>query len=120
MKESKDRTEQFMYSTAAAASQAPPSSSIFQSLQDKANLAHKFDYFSSDSLLLGSQSSANGNGNPYKPDVKGKGRAQDSDVLALDIGAAEEGTAQNGGQFMQMQLVEQQVRPPLFNQPTVV
>lgn len=46
------------------------------------------------------------NGNP-----KGKSRAVDSDLLALDMGAAEEGKgggAADGG-FMQMQLVEQQV-----------
>ena len=45
-------------------------------------------------------------------DSKGKGRAtpQNGDILALDLGAAEEGTAaQNGDAFMQMQLVEQQV-----------
>ena len=46
-------------------------------------------------------------------DSKGKGRAtpQNGDILALDLGAAEEGTAaHNGDAFMQMQLVEQQVR----------
>ena len=48
-----------------------------------------------------------------RSDTKGKGRAtpQNGDILALDLGSAEEGTAtQNGGAFMQMQLVEQQVR----------
>lgn len=46
-------------------------------------------------------------------DTKGKGRAtpQNGDILALDLHSAEEGTAaQNGDAFMQMQLVEQQVR----------
>ena len=48
-------------------------------------------------------------------DPKGKSRAStpsNGDILALDLGSAEEGTAsQNGGDaFMQMQLVEQQVR----------
>lgn len=46
-------------------------------------------------------------------DPKGKGRATpqpNGDILALDLGAAEEGTAaSNGDAFMQMQLVEQQV-----------
>ena len=45
-------------------------------------------------------------------DAKGKGRAtpQNGDILALDLGSAEEGTAaHNGDAFMQMQLVEQQV-----------
>lgn len=47
-------------------------------------------------------------------DPKGKSRAgtpSNGDILALDLGAAEEGTAsQNGDAFMQMQLVEQQAR----------
>ena len=46
-------------------------------------------------------------------DPKGKSRAatpSNGDILALDLGAAEEGTAaHNGDAFMQMQLVEQQV-----------
>ena len=44
---------------------------------------------------------------------KGKSRAQhqNGDLLALDLGSAEEGTGlYNGGAFQQMQLVEQQVR----------
>jgi len=82
MKETKDRTEQFMYSTAQSANQAPSNSLLFAPQRD---------------------------GTP-RPDNKGKGRAvQDGDVLALDIGSAEEGTAQNGGDaFMQMQVMEQQ------------
>ena len=47
-------------------------------------------------------------------DPKGKSRAAtptNGDILALDLGAAEEGAASpNGDAFMQMQLVEQQVR----------
>lgn len=52
-----------------------------------------------------------GDGSPSRFDAKGKGRAaQNGDVLALNLGSAEEGaTSQNGGAFMQMQLVEQQV-----------
>lgn len=44
---------------------------------------------------------------------KGKERATDGDLLALDIGAAEEGLSGANGQanggFMQMQMMEQQV-----------
>jgi syntaxin 5 len=49
-------------------------------------------------------------GAPHFPDPKGKSRApQNGDILALDLMSAEEGTAaENGGAFMQMQLVEQQ------------
>lgn len=54
-----------------------------------------------------------GDGSPSRFDPKGKGRAvQDGDLLALNLDQAEEGiggqTVQ-GGAFMQMQLVEQQV-----------
>jgi len=85
MKESKDRTEQFMFSTASAANQAPPNSLLFnQQRQDPM-----------------------GDGSPRS---KGKGRApQNGDILALNLDSAEEGTAsENGGAFQQMQLVEQQ------------
>ena len=57
-----------------------------------------------------------GDGSRLTPrfDVKGKSRAStpsNGDILALDLGAAEEGTAAQGSDaFMQMQLVEQQVR----------
>lgn len=52
-----------------------------------------------------------GSANPY--DQKGKGRAQQNgDMLALDLNAAEEGGGSNG--FMQMQMVEQQVRAVLM------
>lgn len=85
MKESKSRTEQFMYSTQNAANQAPSS------------------------LLYKPQRTdpmGDGSSNPY--DQKGKGRAaQNGDVLALDLVSAEEGGPMNGG-FSQMQLVEQQ------------
>jgi syntaxin 5 len=57
-----------------------------------------------------------GDGSPSRFDSKGKGRAspQNGDILALDLGSAEEGAgSQNGGAFMQMQLVEQQVRSNL-------
>jgi hypothetical protein len=49
-------------------------------------------------------------GSPNRFDSKGKGRAQQNgDVLALDLGSAEEGLGSQGA-FMQMQMVEQQVR----------
>ncbi|CDO73471.1 hypothetical protein BN946_scf185013.g106 [Trametes cinnabarina] len=94
MKESKDRTEQFMHSTAAAASQAPASSLLYGTTQRQ-------DPMGDGSTLTASRF-----------DSKGKGRAsskKNGDILALDLGAAEEGAApQHGDAFMQMQLVEQQ------------
>ncbi|KAI0734645.1 t-SNARE [Fomitopsis betulina] len=92
MKESKDRTEQFMSSTSAAANQAPSNSLLFGNAQR--------------------QHDPMGDGTAVSPrlDTKGKGRAQpSSDILALDLGAAEEGQGSaTSGAFMQMQLVEQQ------------
>jgi len=86
MKESKDRTEQFMYSAASAASQAPSNSVLYNSQRN-------------DPM---------GDGSPSRFDAKGKGRAQQNgDVLALDLGSAEEGLGSQGA-FMQMQMVEQQ------------
>jgi syntaxin 5 len=112
MKESKDRTEQFMSSASSAASQAPSSESRYM-LKQIATNCHV------GSLLLGGgrqrqQAEPNGEalGAPRFPDAKGKGRAaQNGDILAMDLVTAEEGTATegNGGAFMQMQLVEQQV-----------
>lgn len=53
-----------------------------------------------------------GDGSRSSFDSKGKSRApQNGDVLALDLHSAEEGSAANGSAFMQMQMVEQQVRP---------
>jgi hypothetical protein len=44
--------------------------------------------------------------------AKGKGKARDTDLLALDIDRAEAGEMPSGGDgYMQMQLVERQVRP---------
>ncbi|KAL0951469.1 hypothetical protein HGRIS_008157 [Hohenbuehelia grisea] len=88
MKESKDRQEQFMYSASSAATAAPSNSVLFQQRNDPM-----------------------GDGSLSRPDSrKGKAReVQNGDVLALDLGSAEEGSgAQNGGAFMQMELVEQQ------------
>ncbi|KAJ3477143.1 hypothetical protein NLI96_g10671 [Meripilus lineatus] len=91
MKESKDRTEQFMHSTSSAATPPPTNSLLFGNTQRQ------------DPMGDGSRLSA-------RFDAKGKGRASpaNGDILALDLGSAEEGTAQNGDAFMQMQLVEQQ------------
>ncbi|KAF8898952.1 t-SNARE [Infundibulicybe gibba] len=88
MKESKDRTEQFMYSTASAANQAPSNSVLFSS----------------------QKSDPMGDGSPSRYETKGKGRApQNGDLLAMDLHSAEEGTGpQNGSAYAQMQLVEQQ------------
>jgi len=77
MKENKDRTEQFMSSTAQAAHQPLQNSLLFN--QNRGDSS----------------------------DTKGKGRqVQNGDILALDIGSAEEGHGSNP--YMQMQLMEQQ------------
>ena len=58
-----------------------------------------------------------GDGSPSRSDSKGKGRARaNGDLLALDLDRAEEGLGgqNNGGAFMQMQLMEQQVRSSLL------
>jgi hypothetical protein len=111
MKESKDRTEQFMSSATSAASQAPSSELTCRSANGTTDVRLG-------SLLLGGgrprPTDQNGAaaGAPRFPDPKGKSRApQDGDILALDLVTAEEGTASEGGggAFMQMQLVEQQV-----------
>ena len=109
MKESKTRTEQFMYTASSAASQ-PPSSTFYHPW-----FSVFLRWINSDSVLYGSKSNGNGNadpmgdGSPVNFDPKGKGRAPpNGDVLALDLDSAEEGS--NGGALMQMQLVEQQVQ----------
>ncbi|KAF9270016.1 t-SNARE [Marasmius fiardii PR-910] len=90
MKESRERTEKFMYSTSSAANQATSNSMLFSQR-------------ATDPM---------GDGSPTRFDSKGKGRAsQNGDLLALDLDSAEEGVggSQNGGSaFMQMQLMEQQ------------
>lgn len=62
-------------------------------------------------MLYNSQrSDPMGDGSPSRFDPKGKARApRNGDVLALDLGSAEEGLGSQGA-FMQMQMVEQQVR----------
>ncbi|KAH6916925.1 integral membrane protein sed5 [Coprinopsis sp. MPI-PUGE-AT-0042] len=88
MKESKSRTEQFMYTASTAANQTPPSMLYGRSTPDP----------------MGDGTSMT------RRDTKGKNRApQDGDVLALDLDSAEAGDgSSNGGALMQMQLVEQQ------------
>ncbi|KDQ31012.1 hypothetical protein PLEOSDRAFT_1054141 [Pleurotus ostreatus PC15] len=106
MKESKDRTEQFMYSAASAANQAPTSAYSLLAL-----LAILMGIACLDSVLFQQHNDPMGDGSSFRQDSKGKGRAVlNGDVLALDLGSAEEGTGgrQNGGAFMQMELVEQQ------------
>jgi len=83
MKESRDRTEQFMYSTASAANQAPTGTSSLLYAPQGSEIARP-----------GSRAS-----------FKGKGRADE--LLAVDIDAVEEGRA-GGSAYQQMQLVEQQ------------
>ena len=112
MKESKDRTDQFMSSTAAAATQTPASEleailRLFSSIST--------DYCQIvDSLLFGGHRGTDpmGDGSRSKLDAKGKGRARpNGDILALDLVSAEEGHAGNqNGPYAQMQLMEQQVR----------
>ncbi|GBE77792.1 Integral membrane protein [Sparassis crispa] len=93
MKESKDRTEQFMHTTSTAASQTPPNSLLFGNPQRQDPMG-------------------DGTAMPARLDTKGKGRATpqpNGDILAMDLGSAEEGSVNHGGNaFMQMQLVEQQ------------
>ncbi|KAF8323229.1 t-SNARE [Clavulina sp. PMI_390] len=80
MKESRDRTEQFMSSTAAAA-HAQPNSVLF-----------------------------NPNSRPSsRVDTKGKGRAvPEGELLAVDLSADSGTVSSDGNPFQQMQLVEQQ------------
>ncbi|KAF9786922.1 t-SNARE [Thelephora terrestris] len=89
MKESRDRTEQFMHTTSSATTQAPPNSLLFNQRDG---------------------TEVSGDGSLLRYDKKGKGRAQhNEDILAMDLISAEEGVPnQNGGAFMQMQLMEQQ------------
>ena len=106
MKESKDRTEQFMYSTASAANQAPQGMSYSPT---PLTCAHLNANAGTSSLLYaprGEDIARPGS----RASFKGKGRAVDNaDVLAVDIDAVEEGRA-GGSAYQQMQLVEQQVR----------
>jgi len=86
MKESKERSEKFMYSTASAASQP------------------------SGSLLFASQRRQDpmGDGSSFGVDAKGKGRApQDDGVLALNLDQSQE-NGHGGNPFQQMQMMEQQ------------
>ena len=102
MKESKDRTEQFMYSAAAAA-QHPPSNPFPQFFSGPSTLLIYNYYVCLDSVLFNP-------GPDSRQEVKGKGRAvPDGELLAVDLNTAESGVS-NGNPFQQLQLVEQQVR----------
>ncbi|CAE6496471.1 unnamed protein product [Rhizoctonia solani] len=81
MKESKDRTDKFVYSASQAATNAPPPTS---------------------SLLFADPAE--------RSKSKGKGKARDTDLLALDIDRSERAEAgeMGGDGYMQMQLVERQ------------
>jgi syntaxin 5 len=64
-----------------------------------------------------------GDGSASRLDSKGKrpDRRGNGDMLALDLTSAEEGTASgNGSAFMQMQLVEQQVRCLVFHNLSII
>ncbi|KAF8481840.1 t-SNARE [Russula ochroleuca] len=110
MKESRDRTEQFMSSAAAAAANQAPSSQSdspcgpFSELK----LAHLGSFLFSSTQ----RQDPMGDGSSGRTDTKGKGRATPNDgVLALDLEHAEGGiNVPNGGNnaFQQMELVEQQ------------
>ncbi len=112
MKESKDRTEQFMYSAATAASQAPASQSVLPGREPPGLIRPVLGSF----LFSSTQrQDPMGDGSSGRLDAKGKGRATPNNgMLALDLESAEGGiSAPNGGSgaFQQMELVEQQVRP---------
>ena len=100
MKASKDRTEQFMHTTAS--SSVPPPAESESEVPSKLTL---------DSLLFAQKT---GPGSGFPPDRKGKARAlpdeNGKDFLALDLDGdrGESGMTQGGG-YQQMQLVEQQV-----------
>ncbi|KAF8711728.1 Syntaxin-5 N-terminal, Sly1p-binding domain, partial [Rhizoctonia solani] len=81
MKESKDRTDKFVYSASQAATNAPPPAS---------------------SLLFADPAE--------RSKSKGKGKVRDTDLLALDIDRSERAEAgeMGGDGYMQMQLVERQ------------
>jgi len=91
MKESRDRTEQFIHSSASAATQAPSNSILFAKQRD----------------------------DPRNPrnDVKGKSRASDNDILAMDLTSAEEGT---GSSYMQMQIMEEQQNSYIQSRSTAI
>jgi syntaxin 5 len=112
MKESKDRTEQFMYSAATAANQAPASQSTLPVGVPPGLIRYVLDSF----LFSSTQrQDPMGDGSSGQLDAKGKGRATPNNgMLALDLESAEGGVGApngGGGAFQQMQLVEQQVRP---------
>ena len=112
MKESKDRTEQFMYSAATAANQAPASQLVLPVGLPPGLIRPVLDSF----LFSSTQrQDPMGDGSSGQPDAKGKGRATPNNgMLALDLESAEGGVSApngDGGAFQQMQLVEQQVRP---------
>lgn len=107
MKESRERTEKFMYSTSSAASQTPPNSMLFNPRNMASNPNLHSTSSQHDPMGDGSRSSSQS-----RLEGKGKGRApQNGDLLALNLDQAEEGGGGQGGggsAFMQMQLMEQQ------------
>jgi syntaxin 5 len=110
MKASKDRSEQFMHTTANSTLQPANSTSQLSSFP-KCQLTP-------DSLLFGQQQKGGpGSGMPTN-DRKGKSKAVDNgeqDFLALDIDGDRGESGRGGEGYQQMQLVEQQVSPLLSN-----
>jgi len=99
MKETKDRTEQFVHSTSSAAMQPPPTSVLSNAVPTLILMPFL------DSLLFNKPR----NEDPrYNLRDKGKTRVQDSDLLALDMVSAEEGHATGG--LQQLQYMDNQVR----------
>lgn len=137
MKASKDRTEQFMY-TSTSGSNLPPSnrasSSSFPSTPSSSdgprlrrtvhhhvplgpesilnapppNRAQSTSPFTPHGGQQGAMSRTSLDGGGYAVDQKGKGRG---DYLALNLEDAEGGRGAGGAQVMQMQMMEEQVRP---------
>lgn len=111
MKESKDRTDQFMYSAVSAAQSQPPSNASYPSDTLRRRLPAALPP-TSDSVLFNQHSRPDS-----RADAKGKGRAlPDGELLAVDLNSVESGMSNgDGNPFQQMQLVEQQVRPSQNN-----
>jgi len=92
MKESRDRTEQFIHSSASAATQAPSNSILFAKQRDDPH-------------------------NARNSNVKGKSKARNDDMLAMDLTTAEEGM---GGSYLQMQIMEEQQNSYIQSRSTAI
>jgi len=113
MKASRDRTEQFSYAGSSQASSAHDSP-LFRAANSHAGKGKGREDAGPNGAMSGGVgsrpgSTGPGGGTSYK---QHGGAGGNSDFLALDMGAAEKGIgggqSNGGGDFMQMQLVEQQ------------